>query len=166
MSDNKWRKFEAVVKPVAIIALFLLSFAAMSRCEAEMKYEAGIGFLSGEHSDSFALAITEKFDNNWNVQLGYVSEQKVTDRSGNTSTPRENLWASVYRSVEWKQAELGLGVAYFNGTNRALGSKFTAHLAATWNWSDSGSFTLRHFSNAGSQTPNMGQDMLLLGWRF
>lgn len=166
LTMNKWREFEKKVRPALVVLAFLVAFMAMNRCEAEMRYEIGAGFLSGEYSEGTALIVTETFDNNWSVGMGYISKQEVTDRAGTTYEPRENLWGSVQRSVNWKELEMGLGLAYFNGTNRALGSNFVASMSIHWNITDSFSVGFRHFSNAGSASPNMGQDIISLSWTF
>ena len=109
--SNRWRDFEAKVRPLYLVLAFIVCFMAASKCEAEMRYEIGGGFLSGEFSGGASLMFSEKFSNNWNVGMGYIAEQEVTDRSGTTYDVRENLWASAWKSVHWKQMEMGLGVA-------------------------------------------------------
>lgn len=166
---NWTRKLEAVVKPVAIIAVFLgvLTFGFYKEAKADVQLEVGAGFLSGEFSQGGALVLSERFGPNgrYALGMGYISEQEVTDRSEDFYEVRENLFVFAQRRVCQRWMCLGIGAAHFNGTNRALGSKFTAALSVELekgNWS----LNLRHFSNAGSAPPNMGQDMLTVGYAF
>lgn len=169
MAESNWtRKLEAIVKPVTIIIAFLalLLFFFAKESKAEVQIEVGAGFLSGEFSQGGALLLTEKFgDGKYLLGMGYVSEQEVTDRSEDFYEVRENLFFMAQRRVCQRWLCLGIGAAHFNNTNRALGSKLTAALSVEVvknNWS----INLRHFSNAGSAVPNMGQDMLTIGYAF
>jgi hypothetical protein len=165
---NLWRKVEAVFKPVFMVVLFLTVFFGMAYCsdaEAEMRIEAGPTLLSGEYGDGGMLMFTEKFGD-WSFGMGYITKQQVEDRAGDDNKLKENLFFQAQRHVEWKEIELGLGMAYFNNTNRALGKKMAASLSIHWNIDDQWSLGFRHYSNAGSGSPNMGQDALLVGWRF
>lgn len=165
---NAWRKFEEVVKPwmivVAFVLLLLLGFCREAK--ADVTVELGPTFLSGEYSKSGAILIREDFDNHYSLALGFMGEQEVTDRSGNTYHPGVNLFVQGQRQVRLGQHwELGLGVAHFNATHRGLSSHFNAALSVGWEkgpWS----FHFRHWSNAGSSRPNMGQDLFTLGYTF
>lgn len=166
--ENWTRKLEAIFKPVYLVAAFLivllLFFAAESR--ADVQVEFGAGFLSGEFSQGGALILSERFgDNKYTLGLGYISEQEVTDRSGDFYEVRENLMVFAQRRVCQRWLCLGIGAAYFNGINRALGSEFTAAISIEA-WKGSWSLNVRHFSNAGSSVPNMGQDLLTVGYAF
>lgn len=163
---NKWRQLEEKIKPWVLVLAFLACFVLAARCEAEMEIEIGGGFLSGEFSNGAALMIHEQFDNKYSVGMGYIMEQEVRDRAGNFYLVPENLFVQAQRIVTYKNVELGLGVAYFNATNRALGSNFTAALSVDYNFTDKFSVGFRHYSNAGSDHPNMGQDILTIGYRF
>jgi len=163
------QKIEEVVKPLAIIAAFLilLLFAFGKEAKADVSIEIGPTFLSGEYADGQVLTLNEQFDNGYSVGVGYITKQVVTDRDGNTFYLRENVFVQAMRHVDVTgKFNLGLGVGYVNGTNRALGSKFVFSLLVRYDFTDRWSANIRHFSNAGSSPPNMGQDMLTIGYSF
>jgi hypothetical protein len=165
---NLWRKFEAVVKPVTIVLAFvgLLLVGFCNEAKADVGVELGAGFLSGEPSKGAVLYVEERFDNKFSIGVGYISEQWVTPRTEPKTFVRENLWVQGTRYVTIKGGfELSAGISYWNGTSRALGSNFNAALGIHYQWSNF-YVNLRHYSNAGSARPNMGQDMLSVGWRF
>jgi hypothetical protein len=62
-------------------------------------------------------------------------------------------------------AEIGIGAAYFQNTNRALGKNLTWSLSLGFG-GEHWSVRFRHFSNAGSGSPNLGQDLLTIGYEF
>ena len=180
MADtNLTRTIEKYFRPVLLVLAFLglLMFAFAKEARGEVTTELGAGFLSGEVSKGAALILTERwggpYDNRYSVGMGYISEQEVTDRSGDFYEVRENLWVQAQRRVPFPVKGcpidcwgLGIGVAYFNGTNRALGSNLTAALSVEFRPNERLSVNIRHYSNAGSATPNMGQDMLSVGYTF
>lgn len=165
---NWTRKLESILRPVYLIAAFviLLMVFFAKESKAEVQIEVGAGFLSGEFSQGGALLLTENFvDGKYLLGMGVISKQEVTDRAGDLYDLEENLFVMAQRRVCQRWVCLGIGAAHFNATNRALGSKFTAALSIELvkdNWS----LSLRHFSNAGSARPNMGQDLLTLGYAF
>jgi len=91
---NWLQKIEEVVKPLAIIAAFLilLLFAFGKEAKADVSIEIGPTFLSGEYADGQVLTLNEQFDNGYSVGVGYITKQVVTDRDGNTFCPRLNVF--------------------------------------------------------------------------
>lgn len=177
--SNLTRKLEKLVKPALIIGAFILLYllGLSSEAHAEVTIEAGAGLLSGQLSGGETLIITERwggpYKSRYAIGMGYVAEQHVITRSRNRYEPKENLFVFAQRRVsfnlkgcEWDCISLGLGVGYFNNTNRALGSKFNAALSVEFRPTDRWSLNIRHFSNAGSASPNMGQDMITIGYTF
>ncbi len=169
MSETNWvRKLEAAVKPIVLIsALLLLVFYGFSReARADVSLEAGATFLSGEYAKGQTMILSEKFDR-YSVSVGYITDQVVIDRSKTRNELRANIFLQAMRHVNiTEKFNLGVGVAYFNGTNRALGSNFTIALLVRYDLSDRLSLNIRHYSNAGSAPPNMGQDMITVGYTF
>jgi hypothetical protein len=166
---NSWREFEAKVRPLYIVLLFivLILFAAHKEARADIQVEIGPTFLSGQFAEGYMLALTEEFDNKYSIGVGYIMKQEVEDRSGTFYRLDENAFVQAYRRFDvYRGFSLGLGATYFNATNRALGSQFAFSCLATYQITDHLSVNFRHYSNAGSATPNMGQDALTIGWRF
>lgn len=166
---NLWRKVEEVIKPWMIVLGFvvLMMVGFCHEAKAEVKAEIGVGLLSGEYSKGQAGVLSERFGGGkYAVGMGVISRQEVTDRGGNFHKTKPNLFVFVQRRVMLGDWAFGLGPAYLNSTNRAIGSNFAAALSIEWAVSDHWSINVRHFSNAGSVSPNMGQDLLMIGYTF
>jgi hypothetical protein len=179
MKDNITRKLEKLVKPFTFVLIFLV-LVLVGFCQearSEVTAEAGPAFLSGQLSEGAALIVTERWGGpnggRYSVGMGYVSQQEVTDRHENYHELRENLFIMAQRRVSFQIRgcdhdciSLGLGPAYFNAITRWNGSKFVASLSIEFRPTEHWSVNIRHFSNAGSATPNMGLDLLTLGYTF
>lgn len=165
---NAWRKFEEFVKPWMLVLVFLLVllFGFYKEANADVTVELGPTFLSGEFSDSGCLLLNETFDR-WRIGMGVCGEQEVTDRSGTTYEVRNNLFVHGQRLVAiTDRLGFGVGVGYFNAKTRWNGSNFVASLSMEYSINDRWSLNYRHWSNAGSASPNMGQDLFTVGYRF
>ena len=145
--------------------LLMLLFASV--VHSETRTEFGPTYLSDESSGGGMLIVVERVGV-WDLGVGYVSEQDVwpTWERDNGYPPvhiRSN--AFMYGQRVWRKGrfEFGLGVAHFSNNNRALGSRTTYPVVIGWNFNGRLSVRLRHFSNAGSAAPNMGQDALTIG---
>lgn len=167
---NLWRKFEEVVKPWVMVLIFILLLLWGLSKEAnagETSVELGPTFLSGELSKSAALVLNETWDDRWRVGLGLIGPQEVVDRSGTKYDVRSNLFVHGQRLVGiTENLDFGVGVAYFNAKTRWNGSNFVASLSVEYNMGDRWQLLYRHWSNAGSASPNMGQDVFLVGYKF
>ena len=60
----------------------------------------------------------------------------------------------------------GLGLAAYTDNNPLVSSPLGFSLSAGMNIGERFGFQWRHFSNAGIEQPNMGQDVLLASWRL
>jgi len=158
-----------IYKGLLILGLFWASIV-----QAEFNVEVGYGNLSSEWTGPVIL-VQERFDD-WLIGMGYVGEQWVTpdgEREWHSTRDSEplptfvdrNLFLHGQRLLRWKDFELGIGAAYFQNTNRALGRRFTVSSSIVYHFGNL-SIAFRHFSNAGSGESNMGQDMLTLGYTF
>jgi hypothetical protein len=146
-----------------IILAFLLVLAFFFYNEANAaEFEVGPGLLSGEYSEGGALIFTERVGM-WSIGGGYISKQYC--HCTLPDSIKENIFFQGQRIVEYKRAEIGIGAAYFQNTNRALGKNLTWSLSFGYG-GEHWSVRFRHFSNAGSGTPNLGQDILTLGYLF
>lgn len=158
------------MRPVYLVALFLavLLLAFCHESKAEVSIEAGPVFMSGDYAKGGALILSERFYGKYEVHLGYVSETFVQtcERPDCAFDNRENLFAGVQRVAGWERFKLGIGVDYFQNQNRALGCRFTAGLLLEWRLTDHVSARVRHNSNAGSCTPNLGLDYIGLAYGF
>lgn len=170
MSKSNWtRNFEKIVKPVFIISAFLLLllWGLNQEARAETSVELGGTMLSGQYGQGTALILSETWKDKYSIGFGYITKQEVTDRSGTTYSLRENVFVQGVRHIDiTEKFNLGLGASYFNDTNRALGSQFAFSLLMRYDITDRWNINFRHYSNAGSKRPNMGQDMLTVGYRL
>ena len=146
--------------------LFLFSTA-----NAEFNIELGAAHLSGSNSNGAVVIFQERYDK-WLVGIGFIDEQEVCpswEMKYNYPCPvfvDRNLFLHGQRLLKWKGIELGVGAAYFQNTNRALGKNFTVSASIGYHLNKHVWVGARHFSNAGSGTPNLGQDMLNIGITF
>lgn len=155
--------FDENVKGSLIVGgfLLLLLFGFCHETKAETSFEVGPAVLSSDYAEGGMFAINERFGK-YELGMGYVSEQVV-----HGIDIRENLFVEAKRVVKFgEKFEMALGPAYFQNTNRALGCKFTGSLSMTYNFTDNWGVKVRHFSNAGSCSPNLGQDAFTIQYRF
>ncbi len=167
---------------VLIVGFFLLLFlyVAANEAKAEIQLELGPTNLSGEWAGA-GLMLSERLGK-WDFGLGYISEQTVSLRTFSFNDPsctkitdglnrcdfviREAIFISAQRIVRYKRCELGIGPSWWSSTSRVHGSKFNFGLMIGCDISNKVFLRVRHWSNAGSATPNLGQDVLTIGWRF
>lgn len=164
--------------PIIVLCILILAMAAFCQeAKSEITVEGGAGLLSGEFSGGGTAIVTERwggpYGSRYAVGMGYIYKQHVTDRARDYYNVNENLFVFVQRRAsfnikgcEWDCISIGLGISYFNTLTRWNGSKFNAALSVEIRPTDRWSVNLRHFSNAGSAKPNMGQDMITIGYTF
>jgi len=149
-------------------AFLLLAFFFWSQESDAIELEVGPTLLSNDYAKGGMLLLTER-QGKWSFGGGYVSEQYADLSpcvwSKCTWDIEPNLFFQVQRIVDYKNWELGVGPAYFQNTNRALGKNLTWTLSLGYK-GDRWALRLRHYSNAGSGVPNMGQDALTIGYSF
>ena len=154
-----------------ILALVALLFSASANSESQV--ELGIGFLSSQFSKGGSIALHEMWGGShgtkYSVGMGYIYKQEVTDRKGYFSELNENIWVEAKRRFCWVEGNrvcLGIGPSYFQNTNRALGKNFNIAVSLEIRPQNRVTINIRHYSNGGSGVPNMGQDMLTVGYLF
>lgn len=146
----------------------LLMLAFCHEARSEVTIEAGPTFLSGDYADGGALIISERFLGRYEVHAGYIYKQQV-DTCGRPDCKfdiEENIFFGAQRVAGWNRFKVGIGMDYFQNRNRALGKNLTFSLLLGYEIGDNYVLRIRHMSNAGSGAPNLGQDMLTIGWRF
>ena len=165
---NLWRKIESKIAPWMLVTIFLLLllFGFYKEAKADVTVEIGPTFLSGKFSKGGIVEIHERFDK-YQIGMGVISSQEVTDRAGDFYNVRANLFVHGQRVVKVSQNfDFSLGVGYVNAKTRWNGSNFVASLGIEYSHTDKWKVNFRHFSNAGSASPNMGQDMFTIGYKF
>jgi len=160
--------------------VFLFLYLASREAKAEVQFEIGPTNLSGDWAGG-GLVLSERLGK-YDFGIGYISEQTVSLRTFSLSDPsctkitdgfnrcdfviRESIFIHAQRIVKYKKCEMGIGPAWFQNTSRVFGKQFNFGLMIGCDLSDKAFIRIRHWSNAGSGTPNLGQDMLTIGWRF
>ena len=164
--SNKFNPFNnpkpAIYFIFAFVALIVLFLAIDAKAETEVEY--GATFLSADYSDGAAMFFSEIWADKYLVGFGIIGDQVGKFSEGELPV-ESNMLIQAQRLVSYKGVELGIGVATWQHTNRALGDEFTFSLSAGYsfgNWH----VRYRHYSNGGTARPNTGQDLLLIGYRF
>ncbi len=155
-------------KPAIIaIVLFIMCWLWMRSCEGETLFTVGAGMTSAEFSDSTGIIFSERFNDKWQVDLVLIGEQAGNFKEGTTQI-RNNFSIGVSRIVmsRHKRFELGLGVAKWQNTSRIFGCDMTFHLNLAWNIQRRWALTWDHWSNAGTCTPNSGQELISIRYKF
>lgn len=140
-------------------------------------------------SDGSALEIARTAAR-WEAAVGYVSEQEVSVRTLQdtctagaagpecvtlASTSERPVAGYGYLSLQRKflfregatlQPSLGIGIVASSDANPYVSSALTFSLSAGLRVSERWTLEWRHFSNAGLEQPNLGQDILLFRATF
>lgn len=162
-------------KPLYLVGLFILLMLYLfaREAKADVQIEVGVTNLSGDWARGGVLMLSERFGR-YDLGIGYVSKQNVTVTCGPhlpaTSRCafeiRENIFIHAQRIVKYKRCEMGLGPAWFQNTSRVFGKQFNFGMMVGCNIFKQAFVRIRHWSNAGSASPNLGQDVITIGWRF
>jgi len=157
------------------IITIIIALLFANNIQAQFRIEAGLSFLSDEYSDGWTVLVADRYGK-WDFAMGYIDDQHVLpsweeERDlADVYVPR-NAFVQVQRILSYDGPiwiipdETGIGIARFQNTNRALGKQNTGAFSLAWNvggWL----WTIRHDSNMGSGTPNMGQDLFTVGYNF
>lgn len=62
--------------------------------------------------------------------------------------------------------DVGLGISWMQNPAPYNGSPINFNLQLAYRLGFGATLTYTHMSNAGSRTPNLGRDLVLIGWRF
>jgi len=180
MNNNKPRK------PADVVAIFLLSTLFARQATAAIwqlsagatRYEGGAVELSGRSHD-------------WEVALGYVTEQTVLINYITPSCPYEGAprysctadvtrrygsvdsygYLSVQRRFEFRRGAplrplAGLGLVAQSDMNPYVSTPVNLSLSLGLAVGERLSVEWRHFSNADTGGENLGQDCVLLRWQL
>jgi len=164
---------------VAVIIFLALSIT--NKVYGETWLEGGVTFAGGTNTNGSAIFFSEVWDNKYLLGFGLVGNQHRTFNvwgiePGKAVPVRfdvgSNMVVHAQRLITYRAITLGLGVAGWQHKSRILGDTFTFSLFLAyqrpekwWGWLPN-DIRYRHFSNGGTASPNAGQDLLLLSWRF
>ena len=162
---NSARSVLFIVLVLAILGLMRCQEAKADTPPPTTVVEFGPSVLSADFTGGTVGLVSERFGGKWDIGLVLVGAQDCRCSEGRTAIPT-NAAVRAMRVVRWKRLEGGLGVAYWSNTNRALGQRQTFNLMLGVYLTERLAIKLHHFSNAGQVSPNMGQDMITLAWKF
>lgn len=173
--SNRFNPFNNPKPAIYFIAGFIVLSALFLSCEAkaETRMDWGATFAGGKYTHGSALFFSEVWQDKYLVGFGLVGDQHRNFHvwHGNEVfrekiTVTSNMLVQAQRLVTYKKVTLGLGVAHWQHTSRILGDEFTFALSLSYNINRNWDIRYRHFSNGGTASPNAGQDILLIGYRF
>jgi hypothetical protein len=166
-------KLTGIKGSVLVAIALLIIFFVFSKANAT-ELELGPTYLKGKYAEGGMLVVSEQLGDKWAVGGGIVTEQFV--RTCHRDNPehqrgcdwdvRENIFFEVQRVATYKRIKVGLGPAYFQNINRGLGANLNWSIKIGYQFNDKWSIQARHYSNAGSRSPNLGQDAITIGYRF
>lgn len=170
--------------PRTIVILLAALAATNSATAATWQLAAG-----PTRSDGSALELARATPR-WEAALGYVTAQEVTVRTEqdvcvaratgpdcitikDTDERRVDTYGYLsvqrrfaFRAEERLQPIFGLGLVANSDTNAYVSSTIGFSLSAGFRIGPRWTLEWRHFSNAGLDRPNLGQDIFLLRGRF
>jgi len=175
--SNRFNPFNNPKPAIYFILGFILlvAFFLAKESRAETDIEWGATFAGGKYTHGSALFFSETWDDKYLIGFGLVGDQHrifntwgiVPGRAVPTKiTVKSNMMVQAQRLVTYKKVTLGIGVAKWQHTSRIFGDTFTFALSLSYEINNSWDFRYRHFSNGGTASPNSGQDILLIGYRF
>jgi hypothetical protein len=94
---------------------------------------AGPVFASNEFSDGYTLTLREQFGD-YRFGIGYMTDITITPNSGHPQEARANMYFSALRVVQWKRIETGIGLTYWQNTNRAMGANWNFGISIGYKW--------------------------------
>ena len=158
--------------------LAILLIAGLAQAETE--FEVGPTFLTQEYANGVSMILTGRVAGKYDFSIGHISEQVVQTcpRLDCIQKIDRQLYFGAGRYWNWRRLEIGISGNYFTDVNRVSGSHLMVGLMLGIRLCDSVSLRLRHYSNAGTQSPdcncgeycgcgyNLGQDGIFVVGRF
>lgn len=163
---------KVIIAILLVVALFV-SYAAFAEEEDHIEIAAGPTFTS-EFNGGMAVTLSKRVNPNIDVGISLVSDQSWDNvQVGNNGSFFARF--VVHRPDGWwaglpSEVQIG-GNYWFKAQPPINGAKEGFLLGLHWNTPQPWAWMpdtvgVTHFSNAGTNKPNRGQDMLLFGWRF
>ena len=144
-----------------VIVALLVLFAIESRGE-DLYFDAGSAIIRGETPTiGFNIVWHEKGPLRTDYELGMnmIGDSEFRGHNSNQFVVHGMLVDG------YKQFNLGLGLAYFNVPSN-YNCQFSTSLLARWRFNDHWHIQHHHFSSGGSCKPNVGRDLLTVGYKF
>jgi len=146
----------------ALVLAILVSWATQCR-SAELFVEAGSTYARGETPVIILGYATELpgLEATAECSIGIIGSSVLYNTEiGNQAFGQCKLWDG------FKKFDLGIGVAYLQNVDFYNGSHLNFSLGLRYRFTDRLALEIGHFSNAGTQKPNLGRDMVLIQYKF
>lgn len=155
---------KAPVRYVLVAFVLVLIAAFATQCRAgDLKLEAGSAIVRGETP---AIGFVKSWRNRgvgdyqYECGFGLVGSSTYNDR------PQRNQGVAECLLVDgFGRFDIGAGLAA-QSSGDAYNTMVNFSLLLRWRITDRLSLAYRHRSNAGTGTPNLGRDVILVGWRL
>jgi hypothetical protein len=149
---------------VVFIAAFLVGASECSAAEPVLQLEGGATVIRGPAT---GLGLTVKWPQagprsaDFACSLFLIGQYEVKGvEQANQAIAHCQLVTHI------KRLDFGIGPAFLQNTDAINGSHFNFALMLGYRVTDRLSIQWRHWSNAGTKSPNSGRDAVMVGWAF
>lgn len=97
----------------------------------------------------------------WQESLTIIGTSKFRGQDAPNNFVARGLFVDGFGKFD-----VGLGLSWMQNPAPYNGSAVNFNLQLAYRLAFGGTLTYTHLSNAGSKLPNLGRDIVLLGWRF
>lgn len=161
-----------VSKSLFIIAiLFLWSQARAGEIGDNFAVNVYTTIASQDFSDGWAIEASWEFKTIYELDILYVHEQVCKCAEGPRQVrPVAGIGFMVYQ--DWftnlihPNLRLGIGLIKLSDTNILMGRTMNFNGKLVWQFNENLEVGWKHLSNAGTASPNRGQDLVGVTWRF
>lgn len=152
---------------IAVFVVALLAFFAIGprTCKAEQTLTAEVGSAIVRGAAP-TVGLTLGFPNAGPVKTDYEFGVQLVGSSDYEGESQPNAIMVHAALVDgFGPFEMGLGL-YGHNVDWAYNCSFGFHLLARYRFTEHLGLQWRHYSTAGSCSPNPGRDIISVGWRF
>lgn len=147
---------------LAFVALLIAAFATQCRAEG-VRLEIGSALVRGETP---VLGFYRSWRNRGVGDYAYECGLGIVGESTYKGAPQRNQgFAECLIFDGFGRFDIGLGLAAQSSSD-VYNTRTNFALMLRWRLTERLALTLRHRSNAGTGDPNLGRDLLLVGWRL
>jgi hypothetical protein len=146
----------------AFVLMLIAAFATQCRAEG-LQLEVGSTIVRGEAP---ALGFVKSWRNRGVGDYAYECGFGIVGSSTFRGAPQRNQGVAECLLVDgFGRFDIGAGLAAQSSSDD-YNTRVNFSLLLRWRVTERLSLTYRHRSNAGSGDPNVGRDVLLVGWRL
>jgi hypothetical protein len=152
---------------IAIFAGLPFGVRVCNAAEPVMEPEVGATVLHGSRAATLGASVrwpkAGPGTTDWECGLFVIDEYHYRG----SAQPRQAVAnCLLVAHIIKKRFDFGAGAAYLYNTDAINGSRLNFALLAQYRVTDRLTISWRHWSNAGIVLPNVGRDVVLVGWNF